>query len=92
MKPLEIMTPVISERQQKMIDEVQQFIDAGCEAAELWKDDNVTTSRNVDLYERTLRLMQVPVRTYDICQRRGKVIIKKHGVRLYNYQPKEDNT
>lgn len=80
MTPIEPKQRPCPDRDQKMQAEIQAFLDAGCDAAELWKDESVTTGRNVDLYARACRRMRIEYGKYDLCQRRGKVIIKKRGV------------
>ena len=82
MTPIEPKITGISVRSKKVQEEIQAFIDANCECAEVWKDETVGTGRNVEIYKRELRAMRIPVLTYDVVQRKGKVIIKKRGVNV----------
>lgn len=80
MTPIEPKTVGISERSKKVQEEIQAFIDANCECAEVWKDETVGTGRNVDIYKKELRVMRIPYGIYEVVQRQGRVIIKKKGV------------
>lgn len=76
------MTPIqeyriTSERDQKMISEIEEFLAAGCQAAELWKDETVGSERNVQLYYRAARRMGVKSGLISFHQKRGNIIVRR---------------
>lgn len=66
---------VPSERSIKVQNEINEFVQADCEMAYVWIDENVTIGRNVDIYKRALRHLRI----FDIkaFQKNHKVVLKK---------------
>lgn len=82
MTPIVIKEPKHKERERMMVEELQAYLDAGCDAAELQMDASVCIGRNVELYKKAARAMQIDIyNNYAIGQYHGNVVIKKTGGR-----------
>lgn len=59
------------ERDKKMRDEVNAFLEADCYAAWVWYDDNVTLGTNIEHYKRILRKMGLSkeVKPFQYCKK-----------------------
>ena len=65
-----------SERTLKVESEINEFVQADCEMAYVWFDENVTIGRNVNIYKRALRHLRI----FDI-----KVVQKNNTIHIDSY-------
>lgn len=66
-----------SERSIKVASEINEFVQADCEMAYVWFDENVTIGRNVDIYKRALR--QLRIFEIKVVQKNKKVVLIKNA-------------
>lgn len=57
--------------------EIQDFLDSGCEAAEVWQDSTVTTNTNRGRYRRVIHQMRVYDQVKEVGKKTGMYLVRK---------------
>lgn len=71
------LKPQMSERDKKVVREIEDFAESNCKLAYVWSDETVSLGRNVDIYKRAIRRLRKF--NINVKQKNKQIMLEKNG-------------